>query len=416
MAHAEKVFIVGIGEDGLSTLSSSARRQVENAELLFGSQRTLDLIPKSAAERIVVGANLGEMVQRVEQALGRKRIVVLASGDPLFYGFARYLCDRLGKQNFVVEPHVSSMQLAFARIMESWDDAYLTNVGQRPLDTVIDKIRVSERVGLFTTDELTPPVIARALLNEGIDYFQGYVCENLGARDEVVTQGSLAELAEMTFGPLNVMILIRKPNVPDKAIRGFTPRLFGNDDEWFRQSRPKRGLLTPAEIRTLALGQLSLRADSVVWDIGAGSGAVSIESALLARVGRVFAIEPDIEDCQLIRDNAGTFGVTNVEVVMGRAPEALGPLPAPDAVFVGGVGRETVGILGHVFDRLKPGGRLVANVASLENVSAATSTLKPLVDHVGLLMCNLSRGAHQLDSIRFEAMNPSFLVFGAKPT
>ena len=149
----------------------------------------------------------------------RRNPVLVSSGDPLFYGVARYLCDRLGKESFEVLPHVSSMQLAFARVKESWEDAYLTNLAGRPIEAVIDRIRTAEKVGLFSSDEFPPPRLARELLDRGIDYFRAYVCENLGSPDERVTQAELADLAAMEFNPLNVLILVRKPNRPDRASR-----------------------------------------------------------------------------------------------------------------------------------------------------------------------------------------------------
>ncbi len=219
----------------------------------------------------------------------------------------------------------------------------------------------------------------------------------------------------MDFGPLNVMILVRLPDVPDRERTTVERKLFGNPDEAFRQSRPKRGLITPMEIRTLALAQLSIQPESIVWDIGAGSGSVSIEAARLASSGKVYAIEPDQEDCQLLADNAERFGVSNVEVVCGRAPEAFSLLPDPDSVFVGGLGRETVGIAEVAFSRLKSGGQLVANLASLEKTSSLTAFLRQYTSNVGLLLLNISRGNYQLDNIRLEALNPSFLVYVSKP-
>ena len=120
--------------------------------------------------------------------------MVLVSGDPLFYGLARYLCEKLGKDRFVVVPHVSSMQLAFARVKESWEEAYLSNLANRPLEQVIEQIRVAERVGLFTSEDCPPSKVVQALLDRRIDYFWGYVCENLGSPDERLTRGSLKEL------------------------------------------------------------------------------------------------------------------------------------------------------------------------------------------------------------------------------
>ncbi len=119
-------------------------------------------------------------LRQVREALEFSNPVLISSGDPLFYGVARYLCDRLGKDVFEVVPHVSSMQLAFARIKESWEDAYLTNLAGRPIEAVIDRIRTAEKIGLFSSEECPPARLARELLERGIDYFRAYVCENLG--------------------------------------------------------------------------------------------------------------------------------------------------------------------------------------------------------------------------------------------
>src|SRR5438128_859956 len=276
-------------------------------------------MPELKAERYRIGADLQEVVRTVESNAA-KRMVIVASGDPLFYGVARYLCDRLGKDRFEVLPHVSSMQLAFARVKESWEEAYLTNLATHPLDEVLDRIRTAEVVGLFTSEQEDPPGIARQLLARGLDYFRAYVCENLGAPDERVTQGELAEIQELEFAPLNVMILKRKPGRPDQPAAAGRYRRFGNADDVFAQSRPKSGLITQAEVRAIALAQMDVQPGCVVWDIGAGSGAVAIEAAQLAQPGMVYAIEQDVADYHLIVANAQTFGVRNLKAIHGTAP------------------------------------------------------------------------------------------------
>ncbi len=316
---ANKIHIIGIGDDGLESATSQARRLIEEADLLLGAESTLKLVPKNVGkERVVVGANLDEVVNRIAKA-GDKKIVVLASGDPLFYGIARFLCDKLGKERFEVLPHVSSMQSAFARVKETWEDAYLTNLGTHSLDTVIEKIRTADTVGLFTSDDHPPAAVAKRLLDERIDYFHAYVCENLGSPNERVTQGSLAEIAREQFSPLNVMILVRPSETPDRPTDAKQLRRFGNPDELFLQARPKRGLLTPAEVRSVALAEMAIGPKSIVWDIGAGSGSVSIEAALLASDGQSFAIEMDPEDINLIKANAERFRVKHLVPVLGRA-------------------------------------------------------------------------------------------------
>ncbi len=409
----EKVHIVGIGDDGVEGMTAQARRLVEAADVLVGPESCSTLMPAVIRGRLVSAANLEELVERIEAA-GAKRVVVLASGDPLFYGTARYVCSKLGKDRFEVVPHVSSMQLAFARVKESWEDAFLANLSGQSIERVVDRVRSSETAGLFTSDQWPAPAVARALLDEGIDYFQAYVCENLGSPDERVTQGSLADIAKDSFATPNVMILVRKARVADKPGQVGT-RMFGNPDECFLQSRPKRGLLTPAEVRSLALAELQLRPTSEVWDVGAGSGSVGLEAARIARDGRVHAIEMDPDDHALIRENAARFGVMNLNPVLGRAPEAWASLPDPDAIYVGGSGRDVAMLVDQAWSRLKPGGRLVTACNSIENLAAMHTLLRSRSNDAAYWMVNIARGIEQLDRIRFEAINPIFLIAATKP-
>jgi precorrin-6Y C5,15-methyltransferase (decarboxylating) len=410
---AGKVHICGIGDDGVEGMTAHARRLVEEAELLVGPDSCGPLLPATLRSRLETAGSLEELVERIEAAVGR-RTVVLASGDPLFYGTARYVCAKLGKDRFEVVPHVSSMQLAFARVKESWEEAFLANLAGQSIERVIDRIRTSETAGLFTSEQWPPAAVARALLEHGIDSFQAYVCENLGSPDERVTQGSLADIARESFGPLNVMILVRRAKVPEEA-GAAGGRLFGNPDECFLQSRPKRGLLTPAEVRSLALAELGLRPASIVWDVGAGSGSVGLEAARLARDGRVYAIEMDPDDHALILENARRFGVANLEAVLGRAPEAWADLPSPDAIYVGGSGRDVAMLVEGAWQRLTAGGRLVTACNSIENLAAVHALLRARSADAAYWMVNVARGYEQLDRIRFEAINPVFLIAATKP-
>lgn len=409
-----KIYIVGVGGDGLAGLTSRARDLVAGCDLLVGSDGALRLLPEVNAERVRIGSDLGEVTERLRASFGTKRIVVVATGDPLFYGVARYLCDRLGKERFEVLPHVSSMQLAFARVKETWEEAYLTDLSVRTLDDVLDRIRTVETVGLFTSETYHPARIARELLVRGLDYFRAYVCENLGGKDERITQGELSEIQGMTFDALNVMILKRKPGRPDMPRAAKRLARFGNPDDVFAQSRPKTGLITQAEVRAIALAQLDLQPGCVMWDVGAGSGSVALEAAQLVDPGRVYAIEQDSADYHLIVANAETFGVRNVQAVFGTAPAVFQDLPDPDAIFIGGNGGEVSRLLQAAYAALRPGGRLVANVGTLEMLTLTYETLKRLSPGVSVLLVNLSRSVEQLEALRFEAVNPTFLLRAVK--
>jgi precorrin-6Y C5,15-methyltransferase (decarboxylating) len=402
--------ILGIGDDGLGGLTESARLVLGESDVILGAGSIVKQLEGLPGRKVVLDPEMSAATAQVREALNARKAALVCSGDPLFYGVARYLCERLGKESFEVVPHVSSMQLAFARVKESWEDAYLTNLAGRPIEAVIDRIRTAEKVGLFSSDEFSPARLARELLERGIDYFRAFVCENLGSPDERVTQAELSELVAMDFNPLNVLILTRKPNRPDRASRASRHRLFGNPDDSFTQSLPRRGLITQAEVRAIGLAQLDIRATSTVWDIGAGSGSVAIEAAQLAYQGVVYAIEPEPADIALIQANAESFGVPNVRTVLGRAPGILSGLPEPDAIFVGGTGRQADQVLSAAYLRLCPGGSLAINVATIEGLAAAYHTLKELAGAVKVWNVSIARGIEQMDRLRFEAVPPTFLL------
>ena len=407
------ISIIGIGDDGLAAVAQSTRELILSAEVLAGSERTLALVPEASGRRLTVSGDLEDVVKKMNAASDAKT-VLLVSGDPLFYGLARFLCEQLGYDRCEIIPHVSSMQLAFARVKESWDEAYLTNLANHTLDAVVQRIRTADKVGLFTTEAHGPAAVARALLEQRIDYFTVYVCENLGARNERVTRGTVADIAGDTFESLNVMVLVRDTDAPDQPREMQVRSLFGNPDEAFVQSTPKHGLLTSAEVRSLALAQMALHSRSVVWDVGAGCGTVSVEAAQLAPGGQVFAIEQDAEDESFIRENAERFGVGNVQPILGRAPEVWAELPDPHAIFIEGSGREVVRLAELAFERLQSGGRLVANLVSIGALDELRQALAKHTSEVQVWMLNIARGTDQLERLKFDALNPTFLIAATK--
>ncbi|MFZ4080794.1 MAG: precorrin-6y C5,15-methyltransferase (decarboxylating) subunit CbiE [Pirellula sp.] len=410
-----KITIVGVGDDGSPGLSQQAIEVIQRASTLFGSSTLLERFPNFQGEKRTLGSDLDRLATELENApIGS---VVLASGDPLFYGTARFLCERLGKETFEVIPHVSSMQLAFARVKESWDEAYLANVANQPLERILERIRTTEKAGVFTSEQVPPSRIAELLIAKGVYYFTAYVCENLGAPDERVTKLELRDLVQQKFAPLNVLVLLRHNGTPDQQILTKNRRMFGNPDEFFKQSRPKRGLLTTSEVRAIALSEMNLRADSIVWDIGAGSGSVAIEAALLASQGKVYAIEMDAEDYGLMLENAKTFGVENLVGVLDEAPKAWETLPDPHSIFVGGTGRAVASLVQACWPRLQPSGTLVVNMMSIEYVSELQQYLiRELGLEPQLWMVQISKGTYQLEKHRFETSNPSFLMKATKPS
>ena len=192
-------------------------------------------------------------------------------------------------------------------------------------------------------------------------------------------------------------------------------RALGLPDDAFTQKRPLRGLITKSEVRAVSLYKLGLRRDSIVWDVGAGSGSVALEAAVIASEGTVYAVERDVECVEMLRDNVARLGPASVVVVAGEAPDALDALPAPDCVFVGGGGKGLADILERVAARLIRGGRIVVNLASVERVTQAQSSLESLGFDAEFTMIGASRGKALPDgTMRLAAENPVFIVTGTK--
>ena len=408
----DKVYVIGVAPDGASSLLPEARRLVNRAEIVFGGKRLLDMFPSLTGEKITIRNNLAEVTDLIKGNLGQKRMVVLASGDPNFYGIASYLTDKLGKDIVEIMPNVSAMQVAFARIKESWEDAALVSVHSRPIEDIVKTVRSNHKIGIFTDDEHTPTTIARVLLERGVDGYQAYVCQNLGREDEEVIETDLHGLCETKLSPLNILILLRAQR--KKPAGAPCPRWLGIPDEEFYQRKPKEGLITKQEVRAVSLAKMRLTDESMLWDIGAGSGAVSIEASFLIRKGCIYAIEKNDADVAIIKKNLQKFQVSNVEVVHTFAPDNLGDLPDPTVVFIGGSGGRMEEILDFVSHRLKPGGRIVINIVALENLSTAVNALKVRGLLPDVTLVNVARSTNVIELTRFEALNPVFVVTACK--
>jgi precorrin-6Y C5,15-methyltransferase (decarboxylating) len=411
VSRRRAVTVVGIGDDGCASLTSRAVNAVREAQVLVGGERQLAFFPQFTGERLVIRDGIAALLERVAELAEEHNVCVLASGDPLFFGVGSLLIKKLGAQHVAVIAQPSSVQLAFARAGLKWDDATLLSLHGRPLAGLVTRLRHAFKVALLTDEENSPARIASHLLEHGQTEWKAWVCENLGGPDERVRAFAVADLcAVKDIAPLNVLVLLRT----DPAWRPPPTIPFLHEDA-FAKRMPKKGLITKREVRLLSLAALQLRPDSIVWDIGAGSGSVSIEAALLAPAGRVYAIEVDPEGVEICRENARNHGVDNIRVVAGRAPEALAELDSPDAVFVGGSKGSMETIVDTALERLRPGGRLVANAVTLENAGEIYQSLRRrgLVPDVTLLQ--VSRSEPLAHYQRYEALNPIQMFAVTRP-
>lgn len=404
-----EIIIVGIGEDGTAGLSAEARAAVQAAELLCGGKRHLAFFPESAsggAERLAIKGPLEPLIERLGQAMVQRRVVVLASGDPCCFGIAPLLAERLGRSAVRVLPNVGAVQLAFARLAEPWQDAAILSAHGRPLEGVIAPALAAQRAAILTDATNTPAAIARALRQAGMEDCRTVVGERLGGPEERLTETTLYALDGQMFDPLNVLLLLRETNPRARTWR------IGLPDEAYAH---RDGQITKAEVRAVSLSKLRLSETDIVWDVGAGCGSLSLEAADLARCGAVYAIERDPAQWALLEQNLALYPAPALHPVHGEAPEALVTLPDPDAIFLGGSGGRLPALLDSAVDRLRAGGRLVANLVALSHLSEYERHLAEAGWATEIVQVSISRAVPIAGSRRLAAQNPVFVLSAVRP-
>jgi precorrin-6Y C5,15-methyltransferase (decarboxylating) len=418
----ERCRILGVLDDGVASLSHSALAHLRQAEVVIGGGRTLQLFAEHiapAARRLDLGEALSQVPEwiRAAQAQGQ-RTVVLATGDPLCHGIAAYLASRLCIEAIEVIPNVSTLQLACARLSLPWQDMKFSSVhgrdagewvpGSAPahgLYALMRDIRHHGRLAVLTSPANTPDRIARMLVAEGLaDEFEMAVAERLCQFDERIIKGiGIRAAAQLSFAAPNVVLLWRTSARAPQV-------LFGLPDASFEQRHPEKGLITKNEVRAVSLARLQLRDDSVVWDIGAGSGSLGLEAARLCRMGHVYAIEKNADDIGIIERNRYAMGISNHTLAHGKAPAGLADWADPDCVFIGGSGGELASLVRLILQRLKCGGWLVMNFVTLENLNVALETLKACGTNWDVVQLQASRSKPILNMNRMAAENPVWIV------
>ncbi|MBI3326910.1 MAG: precorrin-6y C5,15-methyltransferase (decarboxylating) subunit CbiE [Nitrospinae bacterium] len=402
---SRQVCVIGVSAGGASCLSLELRQRVETAEVLAGGERQLGYFPQFTGERLPLRHALDAWVEAVATAADTdRRVVVLASGDPLFYGIGTSLVTRLGPERVEIHPHASSLQLAFARVGVAWEDAVWVSLHARSFDNLRKVLGRSAKIGVLTDGCHTPAVICRWLVEAGVDEYEVAVLEHLGSSAERLIRGQPAALVEETFAPLNVVLLLRRPDwtMPPRMERA----LLGNPEEVFDHRRTGEGLITKAEVRAVTLSRLQPLPTDVGWDIGAGSGAVSVEWGRLLTQGMVYAIEREADTYARLQANLRRHRAHNVIPIAGEAPPCLAQLPDPDGIFIGGSGGHLISLLHEALRRLRPGGRLVANLILLEHVHEAQQATKAMGLVSDLVWLSVARAKPLAGMTYWEPLTP----------
>ncbi len=395
------ITIIGINGDA-DSLPTAHRAEISRADVLVGGKRHLAHFDAFSGEKIPITGKMHELAARLKTVRQRgARVVVLASGDPLFYGIGGTLRRHFPPDALRVHPAPTAFQLAFAALGEPWHDAALLSAHARPLKAIIPQILAAEKAAILTDKTHTPAAIAAQLLAVGLPADAPCaICENLGRADERIVRSTLDAIRQQTFAPLNVLV-VWHPTPPPAAIPPGLP------DDAFSQWH---GQITKREIRLLALAELALQPGEVLWDIGAGSGAVGLEAARAQPAATVFAVEKRAELCRHIAENHRQFPAKNYHWQQGRAPAALAGWLDPHAVFIGGSGGSLAEIVAVVKKRLYPGGRLVINMVALENLHLA----RQLLPDARVSQIQIQRGEPILSLMRFKPLNPVFMLVDGK--
>ncbi|MDF3934679.1 precorrin-6y C5,15-methyltransferase (decarboxylating) subunit CbiE [Pseudomonas citronellolis] len=351
--------IVGIGEDGYAGLGRSARRALLGATEVFGGQRQLELLPHCLTARRSAWPSPFDLAPLL--ARRGEPTCVLASGDPMFFGVGASLARQLPVEEMRVLPAPSSVSLAAARLGWPLQDVELVSLVGRPLATLNARLHHGRRLLVLSNDGGSPAAIAALLRERGFASSRLSVLEYLGGERERRIDGLAADWSLAEAAALNVLAIDCQAGADARRL-ALTP---GLADDAYRHD----GQLTKRDVRAVTLARLAPEPGELLWDVGAGCGSIGIEWMRAHPSCRALAIEADAGRQGHIAHNRDALGVPGLQLVAGRAPEALEGLEAPDAIFIGG-GVTVPGVLEHCWAALKPGGRLLANAVTLQSEAA----------------------------------------------
>lgn len=421
------ICVIGVGQ---RPLDERAREVFLRADHILASGRLFEVFRgykefEEVKEKVRVIQRIDETLEFIRANFENKAIVLLASGDPLFFGIGRRVIEEFGVDRVEIIPDLSSMQVAFSRIKEPWDDVFLMSLHGGPdpekrrrlpyeIDDIPTLLREHYKIAVLTDRENNPSEIARRTLDTHNSTLKIFVCEKLGYPDEKITSGTPEEIAGMSFTDPNVVILLDSAKVQTRK-SAEEKILFKNADPLFGLTEAEiahsRGLITKDEVRAASIHKLRLPKGGILWDIGSGSGSVSIEAARLFPESKVFAIERNEEQIAHIKENKLRFGTPNVAITCGEAPEALKDLPSPDGVFIGGSGGRLPGIIRLIRDRM-PRGIVVLNAVTLETLNEAILHLENSGFQTEISQISVSRSKELNGQRQMAALNPVFVIRG----
>ena len=394
------VTLIGMGSGQPENLTLQGLAALRQADLILGARRLLAVLPAGCTENRAAAYRPDEVAELL-QTSGAENAVLVYSGDTGFYSGASSMMEKLealGVRARVL-PGLSSIQLLAAALGRPWQGWNLVSAHGRTCDPVAECMQ-GRPTFFLTGGSEDPATLCAQLAAEGFGDVQGVVGQCLGTPEEKIFRGSVKELAAGRFNSLSVLLV--------EAVEGLPRRAPGLPDEAFERGDVP---MTKQEVRAAVLAKLAVRPEDILWDVGAGTGSVSVELALAAPRGRVYAVECRPEGCALIKANREKFRTRNLVLVEGLAPDALSDLPAPDAVFIGGSKGSLAAIVDAALDK-NPDARICVSAIALESLSAAMAALtaKGRTVQVSQIAVSRARAVGRLHLMM--AQNPIYLITG----
>lgn len=394
------VTLIGMGSGQPENLTLQGLAALRQADLILGARRLLAVLPAGCTENRAAAYRPDEVAELL-QTSGAENAVLVYSGDTGFYSGASSMMEKLealGVRARVL-PGLSSIQLLAAALGRPWQGWNLVSAHGRTCDPVAECMQ-GRPTFFLTGGSEDPATLCAQLAAEGFGDMQGVVGQCLGTPEEKLFRGSVKELAAGRFNSLSVLLV--------EAVEGLPRRAPGLPDEAFERGDVP---MTKQEVRAAVLAKLAVRPEDILWDVGAGTGSVSVELALAAPRGRVYAVECRPEGCALIKANREKFRTRNLVLVEGLAPDALSDLPAPDAVFIGGSKGSLAAIVDAALDK-NPDARICASAIALETLSAAAAALTAKGRTVQVSQIAVSRAKAVGGLHLMMAQNPIYLITG----
>jgi precorrin-6Y C5,15-methyltransferase (decarboxylating) len=401
------VAIIGMGM-ALEDLTAKHLEIINTADILVGGKRLLNHFKESRARKKVIGKDIDGVVNFVRQEMKKQKVVVLASGDPLFFGIGKRMVDAIGSNNTLIYPNISSVSAAFARLKEPWDDVPVISLhGRKNERRLLKALEENHKIAVFTDPKNNPAWLAARLLEKQVLNYKICVLEAMGNSLEKINWFTLPQAAGMKFSEPNMVVLKRSPIEPELKKRIY----LGAPDSWYDHDQ---GLITKSEVRAITLSKLRLATNHILWDLGAGSGSVSMEASLIIKNGKIFAVEKNSERVEHIKNNKKRFGIANLNAIQAELPQGLEKLPRPDRIFIGGGGRQLKSIITAAAQHLKPKGVMVINTVLIPNVEAVRATLEKLNFNTEIIQVQINRSRQMPWAARLEGLNPVWIVTGLR--